>query len=100
MEMTLQGAEQGVYLFPDTKATSEFGLPPPEYTPKAWLKIQPPIWGSELTHKFLGKYEAMFGNMQVESPIPSWEAMQWIMEDYGQSVSEDITYDQIYPKIS
>lgn len=37
-----------------------------------------------MTHQFLGDYEALFEG-DIEQPIPSWKALEWILEDVGQS---------------
>jgi hypothetical protein len=42
----------------------------------------------------------MYTNIDKERPLPSWKALEWLAEDYGQSVTEEAPYDKIYEKIS
>lgn len=97
---TITEEQRGNWATPDTRQSSEFNLPPHTYKVANWLIVQTPVQGSELTKRFLGKYYQMFKDMAVERPIPSWKALEWLVEDYGQSVEEDQPYDQIYDKIS
>lgn len=58
---------------------------------------RPPI--SPLAHQFLGDYEALF-DTDLEQPIPSWKALEWILEDVGLSRQVDTdprqSHDQVY----
>ena len=50
--------------------------------------------GSPLTLQYLGQYHKMFDRPQ-EVPVPTWEALSWLLEDYGLSRSEDIPADPV-----
>lgn len=47
-----------------------------------------------------GHYPAMFDDINVERPVPSWKALEWLGEDYGLSRKEKVPYDKVYLKIS
>lgn len=42
----------------------------------------------------------MFKNMEVERHVPSWKALEWLIEDYGLSLVEMEPYERMYPQIS
>ena len=77
-----------------------FFLPPPNQAHRV-LSVAGRV-NSPLVHKFLGDYEALFDE-DVEQPIPSWKALEWILEDVGQSrqVSTDPSqsHDKVYRRI-
>lgn len=77
-----------------------FFLPPPNQVHR--MLNTPSRVRSPLAHKFLGEYEALFDE-DVEQPIPTWKALEWILEDVGQSrqVSTDPSqsHDKVYRRI-
>ena len=52
-------------------------IPPPQF-------IDLPVTGSPLTLRYLGQYTNLFDS-PIEEPIPTWNAIAWLLEDYGQS---------------
>jgi hypothetical protein len=90
------GLARGNLTVPDTKKSALINLPPRTYKPARWLNLQPTIQGSPLTRQFLGRYYAMYRDFEMERPIPSWEALRWLVEDYGESVIEDFPWDLQY----
>lgn len=74
-----------------------FFLPPPNQVHRI-LRVTSRV-SSPLTQRFLGDYDSLF-NEDVEQPIPSWRALEWILEDVGQSrqVSTDPnqSHDKVY----
>jgi len=38
--------------------------------------------------------------MVVDRAIPSWKALEWLVEDYSLSMIEKTLYDKIYEQIS
>ena len=60
-----------------------FFLPPANLVQRMLQSTRrPPI--SPLAHQFLGNYSALF-DFDIEEPIPSWKAFDWIFEDVGLS---------------
>jgi hypothetical protein len=74
-----------------------FFLPPPNYVHRS-LSVTS-RYRTPLTHQFLGEYESLFDG-DIEQPIPSWKALEWILEDVGLSrrVSTDPkqSHDKVY----
>ena len=73
-------------------------LPPPSWQPPLWLSTRPPISGSVLKKRYLGHYESLFDD-PTEIPIPSWKAIEWLLEDYGQSRTEVRSWDLVYKQL-
>ena len=78
-----------------------FFLPPANLVQRALhVTRRPPL--TPLTHKFLGNYFALFDS-EIEVPIPSWKAFEWILEDVGQSrqisTRPEESHDVVYRKI-
>ena len=76
----------------------ELTLPPPTYKAPGWLSIRTPVTGSPLTVKYLGNYASLFDNEAV-FPLPTWTAIEWLLEDYGLSRREERSWDLIYKEI-
>ena len=72
--------------------------PPPSFSISSNV-VTLPLMGSPLTLKYLGQYQRMFDNPQ-EKPVPTWQALTWLLEDYGLSRIEDIPIDIHYCRIS
>ena len=66
----------------------ELTLPPPTYKAPGWLSIRTPVTGSNLTMRCLGNYLGLFDNEAV-FPLPTWTAIEWLLEDYGLSRKEE-----------
>ena len=81
----------------NAKVSANFSLPLLGQKPSTNLTIELPILGSRLNRKFLGKYEALFNN-PIEQPVPTWEAFDWLIEDYGYLCEEEKCYDRLYAK--
>lgn len=52
-----------------------------------------------MTLQYLGQYSNMFDDRQ-EIPVPTWQAITWILEGYGLSRTEDLPADIYYRQIS
>lgn len=76
----------------------QFESPPANFRPPQQT-IELPVTGSPLTLRFLGQYANMFDSPR-EEPIPTWSAIAWILEDYGQSRTEEMPADIYYRRIS
>lgn len=57
-----------------------FFLPPPNYVHRPLSTTS--RYMNPLTQQFLGDYEALFDG-DIEQPIPSLKALEWILEDVG-----------------
>jgi len=75
-------------------------LPPPQYKSTSRLTTKTPIQGSPLTYWFLGQYYYMYDKMVMERTIPSWKDLEWLVEDYGLSITKDAPNDEVYLHIS
>lgn len=78
-----------------------FFLPPPSLVQRTLYSARrPPM--SPLAHQFLGNYSALFES-EIEEPIPSWKAFDWIFEDVGLSrqisTKPDEAHDVVYRTI-
>lgn len=49
--------------------------------------------------RYLGYYLELFDDI-TEQPIPTWAALAWILEDYGQSRTETTAADLVYQRVS
>lgn len=83
--------------FKDPANSARMEILPPEFKPPPALKIKLPVLGSKLNRNFLGQYDNLF-NMELEKPLPTWEAFEWLLEDYGGGVQQDeeVCYDRLY----
>jgi len=91
---------KGTVVINDTRMTAQIALSVASYRPHPSITTQTPVQGSPLTCYFLGRYENMFWQIDVERPIPSWKALECLVEDYGQSVVETKEHDRRYNTIS
>ena len=78
-----------------------FFLPPAYLVQRALHPTRrPPI--SPLAHQYLGNYSALF-DFDIEEPIPSWKAFEWIFEDVGLSrqinTRPEEAHDVVYRRI-
>jgi len=78
-----------------------FFLPPASLVQRALhVTRRPPL--TPLAQKFLGNYPALF-DIAFEEPIPSWKALEWILEDVGLSQQIDTrpeeAHDVVYRRI-
>jgi hypothetical protein len=73
-------------------------LPPSSFSVPS-ISVSFPLTGSPLTLQYLGQYHRMFDSPQ-ETPVPTWKALSWLLEDYGQSRYEDVPADIHYRRIS
>ena len=65
------------------------------YKPSPSLAVELLVLGFRLNRKFLDKDEALFNN-PIEQSIPTWEAFDWLINDYGYLCKEKKGYDQLY----
>ena len=75
-----------------------FDLAPPNFVP-LMPHIEVPLVGSTLTLRYLGQYAQMFDSPS-EEPIPTWNAIAWLLEDYGLSRIEEVPADIHLRRIS
>ena len=79
-----------------------FFLPPSNLVQRTLqsTKRRPPM--SLLANQFLGNYAALF-DYDIEEPIPSWKAFDWIFEDVGLSrqisTRPEEAHDVVYRRI-
>ena len=76
----------------------QLDLPPPGFSTSN-VTLTVPLLGSPLTLQYLGQYPKMFNDPQ-EMPVPTWQAIAWLLEDYGLSRTEDVPADIHYRRIS
>ena len=81
----------------NAKVSASLSLPPPGYKPSINLTVELHVLRSRLNRNFLGKYEALINN-PIEQPVPTWEAFDWLIEDYGYLCEEEKCYDRLYAK--
>ena len=96
-EMLDQLQEKKIYLG-SSLTVAQLPLPPPTYIPATAQLTRFTVGGSSANQRYLGNYEALF-RTPGEQPLPSWAAMDWLMEDYGYNREEVITWDKAYKKL-
>ena len=64
----------------------------------SWLSIQTLVIGSYLTKHYLGNYQGLFDNDAIFS-LPTWNAIEWLLEDYRLSQMEERSWDLVYKKV-
>lgn len=78
-----------------------FFPPPPNLIRRALQAIRRPPQASP-THDYLGRYDSLFDN-DLEQPIPSWRALEWLLEDVGLSrvipTAPEDAHDVVYRRI-
>lgn len=85
---------------PNIKQSALINPPSPQYRSTRCLWIQLPIQGSRLICLF---FQAILPNVQryqERKPIPSWEALMWLVEDYSYLVEEDYPQNKQYGVVS
>ena len=66
----------------------------------AWASPFMVIPGSWRDRKYLGQYNNLFESIpNFEAKIPTWQAMAWILKDYGMSHTEYISWDLEYKSL-
>ncbi len=73
-------------------------LPHSGFTIPPFLRIRTPVTGSVWKVRFLGNFESLFDH-EYEKPLPTWRALNWILEDYGLSRGEEYSWDLVYKKL-
>ena len=68
---------------------------PPLFRVPTALKVRSVAFGSYWSQKFLGRFEDLFDDPK-ENPLPSWRAINWIVEDYGLSRTEQLSWANVY----
>jgi hypothetical protein len=68
---------------------------PPMFRVPTALKVRSVAFGSYWSQKFLGRFEDLFDDPK-ENPLPSWRAINWIVEDYGLSRTEQLSWANVY----
>jgi hypothetical protein len=74
---------------------------PQPFTPAnfpAWLRVTYPVGGSLLNQKFLGHYACLL-DLNSEEPLPTWQGIEWLLEDYGLSRREEKSWDLVYKRL-
>ena len=78
-----------------------FFLPPTNLVQRTLQSTRKPSV-SLLAHRYLGNYSALF-DFNMEEPIPSWKAFDWIFEDVGLSrqisTRPEKAHDVVYRRI-
>ena len=78
-----------------------FFPPPPNLIRRALQSVRRPPQTLQ-THAYLGRYDALFDS-DIEQPIPSWKALEWLLEDVGLSrvisTAPDDAHDVVYRRI-
>jgi hypothetical protein len=64
----------------------------------AWLWMTYPVGGSLLNQKFLGHYACLL-DLNSEVPLPTWQGIEWLLEDYGLSRREEKSWDLVYKRL-
>ena len=79
-----------------------FFLPPSHLVQQTLQSTRRRPPGSLLASQFLGNYSALFDD-NIEEPIPSWKAFDWIFEDVGLSrhisTRPEEAHDVVYRRI-
>lgn len=65
--------------------------PPPNFSISRVIP-ELPLVGNPLILKYLGQYHKLFDNPS-EEPVPTWEAISWLLEDYGLLRTENVPTD-------
>ena len=86
-----------VYEFPNM---ATFSPPPSDYQHPIWGGTALPVTGSLNKQRFLGEYDNLFNNLEEEIPFPSWQAIEWLLEDFGLSPQVWQPWDRLYNRIS
>ena len=47
--------------------------------------------------RFFGHYESLIDTASV--PLPTWEEIEWLLEDYGLSRTEEKSWDLVYQRV-
>ena len=68
-----------------------FSIPP--------IFVTLPLMGSPLILQYLEQYHKLFDYPQ-ERHVPTWQAITWLLEDYGLSRTEEVPVDIHYCRIS
>lgn len=76
----------------------QFLVAPPGYISTFTKTIVIPEGGSVADQRYLGRYEELFDHAP-EQPIPTWPALNWILQDYGLSRVEEMAADLVYKQI-
>ena len=62
-----------------------------------WLPVNYLVGGSILNQRFLGRYESLLDIASI--PLPTWEGIAWLLEDYGLSRREEKSWDLVYQRV-
>jgi hypothetical protein len=46
----------------------------------------------------LGQFDSLF-NLNSDVPLPTWQGIEWLLEDYGLSRQEEKSWDLIYNRL-
>lgn len=95
IQTALKGLEAGRVDIVPLPNQFELTAPPNTFKPPAWVSLRTMVTGSELMKKYLGNYDSLFDS-PTEQPIPSWKAIEWLLEDYGLSRVEKHAWDLVY----
>jgi hypothetical protein len=101
MESTIQRRGNPVFVLSQT----DLALPTPGWTRTLTIYNLPIVEPSmtEQDYRFQRNYRALFkagDSWETEVPIISWEAITWVLKDYGHSREETEPWDVTYRKIS
>jgi hypothetical protein len=63
-----------------------------------WLKLVYPVGGSILNQRFLGHYDCLL-DRDSSVPLPTWQGITWLLEDYELSRNEEKSWDLVYRRL-
>jgi hypothetical protein len=63
----------------------------------SWLRISTPVAGSLLNHIFLDHFDSLL-DLNSDVPLPTWQRIEWLLEDYGLSRRKEKSWDLIYKR--
>ena len=104
MESTIQSLErQGNPMF--ALSQTDLAVPAPGWRSNATIADLPIVepTKTEQDYRFQGNYRALFkagDAWETEVPIISWEAIAWVLKDYGLSREETEPWDVTYRRVS
>lgn len=88
LDLAAKEYEEGRISMPKLSTQVDFIQPLSSYIPPSWVSMRSLVTGSVLKKRFLGNYASLFDHPS-EEPVPSWKAIEWLLEDYGMSRVED-----------
>ena len=100
LKRALEGVRHKIIEVYEFSNMATFSSPPADYQHPIWGSRVLPVTGSLNKQRFLGEYENLFNNLEEEVPFPSWQAIEWLLEDFGLSPQIWQPWDRLYNRIS